>query len=208
MQWTRNPQAYFSTSPRQARLGFVSSPDSLPYIFYTDWDSEHIKTRFSQFIYSIMSQMTMLSGNPGPAALQSSQSRSSKKLCLLALDGGGVKGLSSLIVLRQLMELIDPEDPPKPCEYFDIIAGTSTGGLIAIMLGRLQMGIDECIEEYQKLSSKVFTHCQHRITWRGKVQGRFDHEALAAGVQDLLVRKQLDKDTLLKDPKNHVGCRT
>ena len=28
---------------------------------------------------------------------------------------------------------------PKPCEYFDLIGGTSTGGLIAIMLGLLGM---------------------------------------------------------------------
>jgi len=27
----------------------------------------------------------------------------------------------------------------RPCEVFDLICGTSTGGLIAIMLGRLEM---------------------------------------------------------------------
>lgn len=31
--------------------------------------------------------------------------------------------------------------PPRPCEIFDLICGTSTGGLIALMLGRLEMVI-------------------------------------------------------------------
>jgi patatin-like phospholipase/acyl hydrolase len=53
-----------------------------------------------------------------------------KDLRLLALDGGGVRGLSTLIILQQLMETIDPEKPPKPCEYFDMIGGTSTGGWV------------------------------------------------------------------------------
>jgi patatin-like phospholipase/acyl hydrolase len=53
-----------------------------------------------------------------------------KDLRLLALDGGGVRGLSTLIILEQLMETMDPETPPKPCEYFDMIGGTSTGGWV------------------------------------------------------------------------------
>ena len=52
------------------------------------------------------------------------------ELRLLALDGGGVRGLSALIILEQLMETIDPEAPPKPCDYFDMIGGTSTGGWV------------------------------------------------------------------------------
>ncbi|RYO22982.1 hypothetical protein AA0113_g12747 [Alternaria arborescens] len=62
-------------------------------------------------------------------------------LRLLALDGGGVRGLSALMILEQLMEAVDPDAPPKPCDYFDIISGTSTGGLIAVMLGRLRMSL-------------------------------------------------------------------
>jgi len=54
-----------------------------------------------------------------------------------------VRGLSSLLILREIMEEIQrrsgAEDTPLPCEYFDLIGGTSTGGLIAIMLGRLRM---------------------------------------------------------------------
>lgn len=49
-------------------------------------------------------------------------------LRLLALDGGGVRGLSALMILAQLMEAVDPDAPPKPCDYFDMIGGTSTGG--------------------------------------------------------------------------------
>jgi patatin-like phospholipase/acyl hydrolase len=62
---------------------------------------------------------------------------------VLALNGGGVRGLSSLLMLREIMEEIerktDAEETPRPCEYFDLIGGTSTGGLIAIMLSRLGM---------------------------------------------------------------------
>jgi len=51
------------------------------------------------------------------------------ELRLLAFDGGGgLRGLSSLIILQQLMETIDLDSPPKPCDYFDMIGGTSTGG--------------------------------------------------------------------------------
>jgi len=45
-------------------------------------------------------------------------------------DGGGIRGLSSLLVLQYLMDSIDAKNPPKPCEFFDIIGGTSTGGQV------------------------------------------------------------------------------
>ncbi|KAK6393510.1 hypothetical protein LTR65_002382 [Meristemomyces frigidus] len=123
----------------------------------------------------------------------------SKELCLLALDGGGVRGLSSLLILKSLMERINPQDPPKPCEYFDMIGGTSTGGLIAIMLGRLRMSIDGAIAAYVKLSPKIFKQRQHRVAWRGQLQGRFGDEALKQGVIDMLKDAGVDNEALLKD---------
>ena len=54
-----------------------------------------------------------------------------------------MRGLSSLLILREIMEEIQrqsgAEETPLPCQYFDLIGGTSTGGLIAIMLGGLRM---------------------------------------------------------------------
>jgi patatin-like phospholipase/acyl hydrolase len=62
---------------------------------------------------------------------------------ILSLDGGGVRGLSSLVILDEIMKEIKRRDGlqevPLPCKYFDLIGGTSTGGLVAIMLGRLRM---------------------------------------------------------------------
>jgi patatin-like phospholipase/acyl hydrolase len=51
---------------------------------------------------------------------------------LLSLDGGGVRGLSALMILEKLMEAVNPKAPPKPCDYFDMIGGTSTGGWVEL----------------------------------------------------------------------------
>lgn len=118
---------------------------------------------------------------------------------LLALDGGGVRGLSSLMILRRLMATVDPASPPKPCNYFDMIGGTSTGGLIAIMLGRLQMTVDECIEAYTSLSDRVFEKKAHRVKLNGRLQGRFDAAELERAVKQILVGRGFDQDMLLKD---------
>ncbi len=55
-------------------------------------------------------------------------------LCLLSLDGGGVRGLSTLYILQNIMKRLNNDrktanlSPVKPCEVFDLIGGTSTGG--------------------------------------------------------------------------------
>jgi patatin-like phospholipase/acyl hydrolase len=73
-----------------------------------------------------------------------------KPVRILSIDGGGIRGMSALYILRELMAQIErlrgimrPPPPPtealRPCDIFDLICGTSTGGLIALMLGRLEM---------------------------------------------------------------------
>jgi patatin-like phospholipase/acyl hydrolase len=41
--------------------------------------------------------------------------------------------------MNEIQSDINATETPRPCDYFDLIGGTSTGGLIAIMLGRLGM---------------------------------------------------------------------
>ncbi|OJJ82631.1 uncharacterized protein ASPGLDRAFT_129530 [Aspergillus glaucus CBS 516.65] len=129
-----------------------------------------------------------------------------KKLNLLSLDGGGIRGLSSLYILKHVMESINPDYPPKPCEYFDMIAGTSTGGLIAIMLGRLKMGVNECIDAYNTLATQAFTRKAYLpITLTGHVKERFDSKQLEAALKKAIADRLHDQDALLKDPD--TSCR-
>ncbi|TAQ87275.1 hypothetical protein B7494_g4384 [Chlorociboria aeruginascens] len=122
-----------------------------------------------------------------------------RDLRLLALDGGGFRGLSGLMILKRLMETIDRENPPKPCDYFDMIGGTSTGGLIAVMLGRLKMSIDDSIDTYLSLSDRVFQKKRHCVTVKGKIQGRFDSEELTQAMKEVVAAQKLKEDVLLKD---------
>ncbi|KAF2678494.1 FabD/lysophospholipase-like protein [Lentithecium fluviatile CBS 122367] len=127
-------------------------------------------------------------------------------LRLLALDGGGVRGLSALMILQQLMDAVNPDAPPKPCDYFGMIGGTSTGGLIAIMLGRLKMSIDECIDAYLQLSDRIFQKNGHRATVKGKIQGRFDSDELERAVKEVIKGQRLQEDALLKDSPD-ASCK-
>ncbi|KAJ5178883.1 hypothetical protein N7492_002093 [Penicillium capsulatum] len=86
-------------------------------------------------------------------------------LRILSLDGGGVRGYSMLIILQELMyrTYVECEGKPprrdqipKPCDHFDLIAGTGTGGLIALMLGRLRLDLETCKEVYVRMTRKVF----------------------------------------------------
>ena len=54
--------------------------------------------------------------------------------CLLSLDGGGVRGLSTLYILQNVMNRLNYMreeaglEHKKPHQIFDLIGGTSTGG--------------------------------------------------------------------------------
>ncbi|KAK5652433.1 hypothetical protein OQA88_10477 [Cercophora sp. LCS_1] len=86
-------------------------------------------------------------------------------LRVLSLDGGGVRGYSMFLIIQELMHRTFVEihgraprrsEIPKPCDHFDLIVGTGTGGLIALMLGRLRLDLETCKELYVRLTRIVF----------------------------------------------------
>ena len=58
--------------------------------------------------------------------------------------------------------------------------------LIAIMLGRLHMNIDECIAAYRRLSARIFVKEGHRFSLLGKTKGRFSTNGLEQCLKEII----------------------
>ncbi|CAH8359244.1 unnamed protein product, partial [Eruca vesicaria subsp. sativa] len=59
-----------------------------------------------------------------------------ERVTILSIDGGGVRGVIPGVILAYLeeqLQAIDGKDA-RIAHYFDVIAGTSTGGLVTAML--------------------------------------------------------------------------
>ena len=158
------------------------------------------------------------------------KSGSSLSYNLLSLDGGGVKGISSMIILKKIMDrtkLIENEalakknkpintDERRPVDYFDLAAGTSTGGLIALMLFRLNMKCSDVIASYDTLSKQVFSPklgsiSLDRLGSLGKLisdiwlkvkaftgQSQFSHKPLEKAIDTVVAAFPLDDDDRVK----------
>lgn len=87
------------------------------------------------------------------------QETDQKEFKILCIDGGGIKGLYSSTILEHLEQRYGP-----PSEYFDMICGTSTGGLIALCLA-LKMPAADISRIYSEHGRIIFPH----RTWLGGI---------------------------------------
>ncbi|KAJ7845248.1 FabD/lysophospholipase-like protein [Mycena olivaceomarginata] len=90
-----------------------------------------------------------------------------------------------LLILEHLMYKLkvaeNLPDIPHPCNYFDLIGGTSTGGLIALMLGRLRMSIADSKEAYGRLAKEVFSD----VKFQGS-DGKFKASKLEKAIKQIV----------------------
>jgi uncharacterized protein len=79
---------------------------------------------------------------------------------MLALDGGGIRGVLTLGILKAIEQQVGR----RLGDYFDYIAGTSTGAIIAAGLAR-GMSVDELIGFYRSTGTEMFqrTRFLHRL---------------------------------------------
>nr|CAB3491767.1 unnamed protein product [Digitaria exilis] len=149
----------------------------------------------------------MLKSKPLPPAQQE------RVLTVLSVDGGGIRGLVPATILARLEAFLQEKDghDARIADYFDVIAGTSTGGLIAAMLSapgkdnRLLFAAKDINKFYLENGPKIFPQkggwvpSMVQSAWdklRGgpKYDGKFLHETI----------NNLLKDTKVADTLSNV----
>jgi hypothetical protein len=117
---------------------------------------------------------------------------------ILALDGGGLRGVLTLGVLREIEALLrqrfDDQDL-RLGDYFDLVGGTSTGAIIAAALS-LGMTVDEVYGHYMNLGRSVFKRSLLRF---GALRAKFDANDVARAL------KSVFDDRTLASPDFRTG---
>lgn len=104
---------------------------------------------------------------------------------ILALDGGGLRGVLSLGILEKVEDLLRErhggDQGFRLCHYFDLIAGTSTGAIIAAALAQ-GWSVEELREKYFSLGERVFEKSPFR---KGFLRAKYDERHLTSELKDL-----------------------
>jgi len=125
-----------------------------------------------------------------------------KKIRILSLDGGGIRGILPGTLLTYMEKKIREktgDDSATIGQYFDFIAGTSTGGILSLLFlcpdanGKFKFSAQEATDLYLKHGSNIFD-----ISFRKKFMslgGLVDEKYDATNLEKTL--KNYFEDTLL-----------
>src|SRR5829696_3136906 len=144
---------------------------------------------------------TAVAGPPRMAAAQHSATRGAPRtpevvattvngMRVLAIDGGGIRGLIPALVLTEL----ERRAGRRVFEMFDLIAGTSTGGILACALCAPDpLPASELVSLYQDEGPKIFDRSlfQRIKSADGVLDEKYDDEALDRALERFLEHKRL-----------------
>ena len=104
-----------------------------------------------------------------PETIQAPEPKRPEERFILALDGGGMRGIIPVVVLQKLESCIrDNDGTDDIATYFDLISGTSTGGLITLALtcdsalphveqnGNSQINLEALLNNYMTMGKEIF----------------------------------------------------
>ena len=94
------------------------------------------------------------------------EGKENEKHKILALDGGGIRGILTLEVLARMEEMLAEATGGgsgfRLCDFFDYVGGTSTGAIIAAGIAR-GMSAKELLDFYQKTGPAMF---DKQVLWK------------------------------------------
>lgn len=115
---------------------------------------------------------------------------------VLSLDGGGVKGVLTLGMLKILEDELRRRAGGSPefrlADYYDLIGGTSTGAIIASGLA-LGLSVDELTDLYMRIGPDVFGRSVGDGVF---LQSKFESKRLRRALQGVLTTKTLGTQDL------------
>src|SRR6185437_16192569 len=117
----------------------------------------------------------ILSSDPPPTGIRR----------ILAIDGGGIKGAFPAAFLARVEE----ELGEPIVDYFDLIAGTSTGGIIALGLG-LGLSAKEILNLYVENGRRIFPHT-FGLALPGVFRAKYAKAALPEVLQEVFGNRLL-----------------
>ncbi|KAJ8925955.1 hypothetical protein NQ315_009808 [Exocentrus adspersus] len=125
-----------------------------------------------------------------------------KGIRILSIDGGGIRGLLVLEMLKKLEELTGK----KTYELFDFFCGVSTGAILCFSIGmyiKIELSVhhhtlDEISEGYERLSKEVFK----QSSWRGTGSLVWSHSYYDTALWEKKLREHLGSASLISTARN------
>ena len=130
-----------------------------------------------------------------------------KPLRVLTIDGGGLQGISTLLILDKLLDAVArhngvPESKPRPCDIFDVIAGIGPGGWLALLLGRFQMDVASALVEWYNLIDCIAPRSRaEELRMRLLQHSYFDTDRLVEQIDGLTELYETDKHMFFTPPE-------
>lgn len=132
--------------------------------------------------------------------------QSMKSICILSIDGGGLRGVVPLTILSEVQRRIT--NNPELWKCFDLVAGTSTGGLITSAMtlgdratGKAKYSLNDILNVYINRGQEIFPQRNafgklfHKI--RDIARPTFDDDGIAKVFRDVLGKSKIS-DCLTK----------
>jgi len=123
-----------------------------------------------------------------------------KSFNILAIDGGGIRGIFPAKFLANLEERLKEQGYRRTqiYQHFDLVSGTSTGGIIAIALA-LGIPSKEIHDLYIEKATEIFGHRRRWLKWLR--YSKYDSSSLEQAVRETFKKHFNGTDPRLNDVK-------